>query len=104
MQTLLPTLSAAPGVHVPGHTACLAHLTNADRDAYLAGLTPGASIDRRGTTFTDPLLSALLNALRAPATGHPHLLALTKPLDVSVGDQADGESEEGLVDVVASFP
>ncbi|MFF0690914.1 hypothetical protein ACFYUG_33030, partial [Streptomyces albogriseolus] len=31
------------------------------------------------------------------------LLALTKPLDVPVGDQADGESEEGLVDVVASF-
>ncbi|MEV3958426.1 pentapeptide repeat-containing protein [Streptomyces albogriseolus] len=62
-----------PGIHVPGHTACLAHLNDADRDAYLAGLTPGASIDHRGTTFTDPLLTALLNALRAPATGHPHL-------------------------------
>ena len=32
------------------------------------------------------------------------LVALTKPLDVAVGDQADGESEEGFVDVVASFP
>jgi predicted component of type VI protein secretion system len=32
------------------------------------------------------------------------LLALTKPLDVPVGDQTDGESEEGLVNVVASFP
>lgn len=31
------------------------------------------------------------------------LLALTKPLDVPMGDQADGKSEEGLVDVVASF-
>ncbi|MFF0097669.1 hypothetical protein ACFYSF_48470, partial [Streptomyces canus] len=31
------------------------------------------------------------------------LLALTKPLDVPVGDQTDGESEEGLVNVVASF-
>ncbi|MEU6911480.1 pentapeptide repeat-containing protein [Streptomyces coeruleorubidus] len=61
------------GVHVPGHTACLAHLADADRDAYLAGLTPGADIDHRGTPFTEPLLSALLNALRDPATGHPSL-------------------------------
>ncbi|WP_234441029.1 pentapeptide repeat-containing protein [Streptomyces scabiei] len=61
------------GIHVPGHTACLAHLADADRDAYLAGLTPGASIDHRGTTFTRSLLNALLNALRDPATGHPRL-------------------------------
>lgn len=32
------------------------------------------------------------------------LLALTKPLDVAVGDQADGESEEGFVDVVGVVP
>jgi hypothetical protein len=57
------------GIHVPGHTACLAHLADTDRDAYLASLTPGADIDHRGTTFTDPLLNALLTALRAPATG-----------------------------------
>ncbi len=57
------------GIHVPGHTACLAHLTGADRDAYLTGLTPGDSIDHRGTTFTEPLLLALLNALRDPASG-----------------------------------
>ncbi|MEV7077801.1 pentapeptide repeat-containing protein [Streptomyces sp. NPDC093516] len=62
-----------PGIHVPGHTACLAHLADADRDAYLAGLTPGASIDHRGTTFTESLLIALLNALRDSATGHPRL-------------------------------
>lgn len=61
------------GIHVPGHTACLAHLADTDRDAYLASLTPGASIDHRGTTFTEPLLTALLNALRDPATGHPRL-------------------------------
>ncbi|MGV9922131.1 hypothetical protein ACWDUK_33830, partial [Streptomyces cellulosae] len=61
------------GIHVPGHTTCLAHLADADRDAYLAGLTPGANIDYRGTTFTEPLLTALLDALRDPATGHPHL-------------------------------
>ncbi|WP_105967585.1 pentapeptide repeat-containing protein [Streptomyces geranii] len=60
------------GVHVPGHTSCLAHLDDTDRDAYLAGLTPGADIDLRGTTFTQPLLDALLDALRDPATGHPH--------------------------------
>jgi hypothetical protein len=60
-------------VHVAGHTACLAHLADADRDAYLAGLTPGASIDHRGTTFTDSLLTALLNALRDPATANVRL-------------------------------
>jgi uncharacterized protein YjbI with pentapeptide repeats len=61
------------GVHVAGHTSCLAHLADADRDAYLAGLTPGASIDHRGTTFTDSLLTVLLNALRDPATGNARL-------------------------------
>ncbi|MGW3865689.1 pentapeptide repeat-containing protein [Streptomyces sp. NPDC005047] len=61
------------GVHVPGHTACLAHLTDADRNAYLAGLTAGADIDHRGTTFTDSLLDGLLNALRDPTTGNPRL-------------------------------
>jgi hypothetical protein len=58
------------GIHVPGHTACLAHLADVDRDAYLAGLTPGSDIDHRGTPFTELLLDALLNALRDPATGH----------------------------------
>lgn len=38
------------GIHVPGRTACLAHLADADRDDHLAGLTPGASIDHRGTS------------------------------------------------------
>ncbi|MEU9662879.1 pentapeptide repeat-containing protein [Streptomyces chartreusis] len=61
------------GIHVPGHTECLAHLADADRNGYLAGLTPGASIDHRGTTFTESLLTALLDALRDPATGTPLL-------------------------------
>ncbi|WXK81512.1 pentapeptide repeat-containing protein [Streptomyces sirii] len=61
------------GIHVPGHTACLAHLADADRAAYLAGLTPGTDIDHRGTTFTQPLLDALLGALRDPATRRPRL-------------------------------
>ncbi|MFC8851529.1 pentapeptide repeat-containing protein [Streptomyces sp. NPDC057144] len=61
------------GIHVPGHTECLAHLADADRDAYLASLAPGASIDHRGTTFTASLLDALLNVLRDPTTSRPRL-------------------------------
>ncbi|WP_442803078.1 pentapeptide repeat-containing protein [Streptomyces pseudogriseolus] len=61
------------GIQVLDYTECLAHLAAADRDAYLAGLTPGASIDHRGTTFTESLLIALLNALNDPGTGHPRL-------------------------------
>ncbi|MFJ2651433.1 pentapeptide repeat-containing protein [Streptomyces sp. NPDC087420] len=52
-----------------GRTACLAHLDDAGRGAYLAGLSPGAGVDHRGTTFTQPLLDALLGALRDPGTG-----------------------------------
>ncbi|WP_405395691.1 pentapeptide repeat-containing protein [Streptomyces microflavus] len=48
---------------------CLAHLTDADRDSYLAGLAPRAEIDHRGTTFTSTLLAALQNALYDSATG-----------------------------------
>lgn len=61
------------GIHVPGHTACLAHLTDTDRDTYLAGLTPGADIDHRGTPFTEDLLNRLLTALHDPTTQQPRL-------------------------------
>ncbi|MFF0430332.1 pentapeptide repeat-containing protein [Streptomyces sp. NPDC004520] len=61
------------GIHVPGHTACLAHLTETDRDTYLAGLAPGADIDHRGTPFTENLLTRLLDAVRDPTTTDPHL-------------------------------
>ncbi|MFE9404858.1 pentapeptide repeat-containing protein [Streptomyces sp. NPDC006530] len=61
------------GIHVPGHTACLAHLDATDRATYLSGLTPGDDIDHRGTTFTELLLAALLDALRDPATNQPQL-------------------------------
>ncbi|MEV7660041.1 pentapeptide repeat-containing protein [Streptomyces anulatus] len=57
------------GIHVPGHTLCLAHLNGTDRDLYLAGLAPGTDIDHRGTAFTDTLLTALQSALYDPATG-----------------------------------
>ncbi|MFB6480486.1 pentapeptide repeat-containing protein [Streptomyces virginiae] len=58
---------------MPGHTECLAHVTDADRDTYLAGLAPGSSVDHRGTTFTQALLAALLGACHDPTTGHPRL-------------------------------
>ncbi|MGW3312040.1 pentapeptide repeat-containing protein [Streptomyces sp. NPDC001073] len=64
------------GIHVHGYTTCLAHLAETDPNAYqvyLTGLAPGASIDHRGTTFTDSLLTDLLNALRDPATGNARL-------------------------------
>ncbi|MFE2828592.1 pentapeptide repeat-containing protein [Streptomyces sp. NPDC059271] len=54
---------------MPGHSACLAHLSDTDRTTYLACLTPGADIDHRGTPFTNDLLDRLLTALRDPATG-----------------------------------
>ncbi|MGW4676521.1 pentapeptide repeat-containing protein [Streptomyces sp. NPDC004324] len=60
------------GVLVAGR-ACLAHLPDSDRDAYLAGLTPGADVDHRGTSFTQPLFDALLSAVRDPTTAQPHL-------------------------------
>ncbi|MEU9998134.1 pentapeptide repeat-containing protein [Streptomyces sp. NPDC050848] len=61
------------GIHVPGRTACLAHLADADRDTYLASLAPGASIDHRGTPFTEDLLNQLLDALRDPTSGRAQL-------------------------------
>lgn len=57
------------GVQVTGHAACLAHIADADRDAYLSALTPGTHIDHRDTPFTQPLIEALLNALYDPAIG-----------------------------------
>ncbi|GGW65539.1 pentapeptide repeat-containing protein [Streptomyces xantholiticus] len=61
------------GIHVPGHAACLAHLDEADRAAYLASLAPGADIDHRGTPFSGALLGELLDALRDPTTSHPRI-------------------------------
>ncbi|MFD8377038.1 pentapeptide repeat-containing protein [Streptomyces sp. NPDC059679] len=61
------------GSHVPGHTACLAHLSYTDRDAYLVGLAPGADVDHRGTPFTEDLLRQLLRALSDPITRKPQM-------------------------------
>ncbi|MGW3100004.1 pentapeptide repeat-containing protein [Streptomyces sp. NPDC001102] len=81
------------GIHVPGHTKCLAHLTGTERDAYLAGLTAGASVDHRGTTFTESLLNALLDAFRVSATGTPRL-------GNAVFGSATFEGEAGFVTVI----
>ncbi|MDX3458803.1 pentapeptide repeat-containing protein [Streptomyces sp. ME02-8801-2C] len=62
-----------PGIDVPGNTACLAHLNDADRTSYLTSLAPGADIDHRGTPITEHLLQALLRALHDPSTGKPSL-------------------------------
>ncbi|MGW6144316.1 pentapeptide repeat-containing protein [Streptomyces sp. NPDC055140] len=51
----------------------MAHLADTERDAYLAGLQPGADVDHRGTFFTAQLLDELLDALRDRGTGQPHL-------------------------------
>ncbi|KOG76934.1 hypothetical protein ADK33_32635 [Streptomyces griseus subsp. rhodochrous] len=44
-------------------------MSDTDRDAYLAGLAPGAEIDHRSTTFTTSLLQSLQSALTDPSTG-----------------------------------
>ncbi|MFE4663448.1 pentapeptide repeat-containing protein [Streptomyces sp. NPDC056716] len=62
-----------PGSPIPGGSGCLAHVPDADRDAYLAGLAPGADIDHQATEFTPELLALLLDALRDPGTAQPVL-------------------------------
>ncbi|KIF67088.1 hypothetical protein HY68_35725 [Streptomyces sp. AcH 505] len=61
------------GINVSGYTTCLAHLDAADLSTYLGSLFPGTDVDHRGTTITEPLLNALLVALRDPGTGQPRI-------------------------------
>ncbi|MGV9856862.1 pentapeptide repeat-containing protein [Streptomyces sp. NPDC003442] len=61
------------GRQVDPHGACLAHLTDADRASYLAGLAPGSDLDHRGTHITNSLLQQLLVELRDPTSGSPRL-------------------------------
>jgi uncharacterized protein YjbI with pentapeptide repeats len=61
------------GIRVTGHAACLAHLDDIGRTAYLSALHPGADIDHRGTPFTQGLLGQLLDAVRSPDTRVPRL-------------------------------
>ncbi|MEU7111510.1 pentapeptide repeat-containing protein [Streptomyces sp. NPDC046182] len=61
------------GRRVEPYAECLAHLSEADRSAYLTGLQPGADLDHRGTRLSEELLNELLARLRDPATGRPRL-------------------------------
>ncbi|MGW6981130.1 pentapeptide repeat-containing protein [Streptomyces sp. NPDC054932] len=81
------------GIHVPGHSACLAHLTDTDRNAYLASLAPGSDIDHRGTHFTAPLLISLLHALRDPTTADLHLGSARFDRAQFSGDAQFGEAQ-----------
>ncbi|MBT2482996.1 pentapeptide repeat-containing protein [Streptomyces sp. ISL-94] len=56
------------GIHLPGRTACLAHVDPTDRADYLARLRPGDHLDHRGTPFTESLLQSLLQPLWDPGT------------------------------------
>ncbi|MGW2491420.1 pentapeptide repeat-containing protein [Streptomyces sp. NPDC001606] len=58
------------GLIVGPYDACLAHLPEASRATYLAGLAPDTEINHSGTTFTGDLLRRLLHALRDPDSGH----------------------------------
>ncbi|MDX3855624.1 pentapeptide repeat-containing protein [Streptomyces sp. AK02-01A] len=92
------------GILVFDHTACLAHLADADRDAYLAGLTPGADIDHSGTPFTDRLLGALLDALRDPATGRPCVRDARFDAATFQGDAwFDGATFEGMAEFMGAI-
>ncbi|MET9123331.1 transaldolase family protein, partial [Streptomyces sp. NPDC004528] len=55
---------------------------------------------REGSSVDDAVFALTTDDVR---DGCDVLLFLTKPLDVAMGDQADGESEECFVDVVAAF-
>lgn len=65
------------GRRVEPFAECLAHLTDVDRTAYLATLSPGADVDHRGTTFAGELLNELFATLADPGT---HLSKLGEAL------------------------
>jgi hypothetical protein len=52
------------GIQLPDQGFCLAHVEEAARAAFLAGLQPGSDLDLRGTPIDTDLLSALLRALQ----------------------------------------
>ncbi|MGW3285551.1 pentapeptide repeat-containing protein [Streptomyces sp. NPDC001002] len=68
-----PDGSGCIGRAVAPHTECLAHLSDAQSEAYFASLAPGSRVDHPGTTFDAALLGRLLNAVRDPETGRPRL-------------------------------
>ncbi|MEU9917899.1 pentapeptide repeat-containing protein [Streptomyces sp. NPDC051001] len=56
------------GRRVDPHDTCLEHLADGQRGSYLAQLGPGSDLDHRGTSITESLLGALLDAVRDPGT------------------------------------
>ncbi|MCT2589654.1 pentapeptide repeat-containing protein [Streptomyces sp. N2-109] len=48
-------------------------MADADREAYLAGLAPGADLDHCGTLFAGDLLRELIDAVRDPADEQPRI-------------------------------
>ncbi|MFI2260885.1 pentapeptide repeat-containing protein [Streptomyces tubercidicus] len=62
-----------PGRQVDPYHACLVHLSETDRAAYLADLEPGGDLDHRGTPLTGELLRELLTAVTDPATHRPRI-------------------------------
>ncbi|MGW1988357.1 pentapeptide repeat-containing protein [Streptomyces collinus] len=72
------------GARIGSHRKCLAHVTPANRAAYLADLAPGADLNLRGTRITAALLRQLLAAVRVD--GRPRL----GEVDFSHADFPDG--------------
>lgn len=62
------TLVGCRGRRVDPHDACLEHLADSQRAFYLAQLGPGSDLDHRGSSITESLLGALLDAVRDPDT------------------------------------
>ncbi|MEV5283135.1 pentapeptide repeat-containing protein [Streptomyces sp. NPDC006703] len=58
---------------VEPYAACLAHLGDADRSRYLAGLRPGADVDHRGTPISEELVDELLSAVTDPDSARARL-------------------------------
>ncbi|MFB8240134.1 hypothetical protein ACFC58_26675 [Kitasatospora purpeofusca] len=66
-----PAGTGCRGRSVDPHPACLEHLGDQERAAYLAALAPGAALDHRGTVITPGSLAALLAAVADRSTGTP---------------------------------
>ncbi|MFI9781662.1 hypothetical protein ACIHCV_44935, partial [Streptomyces sp. NPDC051956] len=55
------------GIHVVGHTTCLAHLSDTDRALYLDGLAAGADVDHHDGETTLLRLGEPASPVPAPA-------------------------------------
>ncbi|MFJ8718587.1 pentapeptide repeat-containing protein [Streptomyces violaceus] len=54
------------------YEACLTHLAEAEKDAYLRTLSHGSNVDHSGTVFDGDLLRRLLIAVTDPSSGRPN--------------------------------